>query len=207
MGSSSINQAFGRLIERELASRGYHVTRKGIASAGLARPDYRDMNEIVEALPISKKTSAVLVYLGMNDGQALYLRPHERDASRRRFLPWSDARWGAVYRRRVREFVEPICRRGARRAILLLPVDVKRPRLQRRLERIRKLLTQAASASSCAVSVPTAGDLGQFGLGAALRREDGFHMSPLGAQLVWRRIRGQALRLLEPRTSASRWGG
>lgn len=208
MGSSSINHAFGRIIERELSSRGYRVTRKGVASAGLARPDYRDMNEIVERLPISTRTSAVLIYLGMNDGQAIWLRPHERDASRRSFLPWSDARWSAVYRRRVREFLEPICGRGARRAIVLLPVDVKRSRLQRRLDRIRTLLTQAASASSCAVSLSTAGDLDQFALGGqARRRKDGFHMSPRGARLVWHRIRGKALRLVEAWPSTSSWDG
>jgi hypothetical protein len=64
VGSSSVNQAFGRIIARELRGRGYRVRRKGVTSAGLARPDYRDMRTIVEELPIGEQTSAVFIYLG-----------------------------------------------------------------------------------------------------------------------------------------------
>ncbi len=197
VGSSSMNQSLGHIITRELEQRGYRVTRKGVSAAGLARPDYRNMNEIVGSLPISDDTAAVFVYLGMNDAQALWLEPRERRAFGRQFLPWSDARWDALYTRRARDFFEGICQRGAQRTIVLLPVDVQRDRLQRRLKRIRALQAQAASSSSCAVALSTAGDMGRFEVsGVPMRLRDGLHMSFPGASVVWRRIQHQALRLV-----------
>src|SRR5688572_25775562 len=56
IGSSSFNQDFGHIIAGELARRGYAVTRKGVSGAGLARPDYRDMTQELEALPIGAQT-------------------------------------------------------------------------------------------------------------------------------------------------------
>lgn len=207
VGSSSMNQSLGHLISRELSRRGYRVTRKGVSAAGLARPDYRDMTQIMEELPINGATAAVFVYLGMNDAQALWLRPDERPAYGRAFLPWTDQRWEALYVQRAQVLFERICERGAQRAIILLPVDVKRDRLQRRLARIRALQTRAASSSSCGVALSTAGDLGRFDkAGASLRLPDGLHMSERGARAVWGRIQAEALRLVasaEPRPEPS----
>jgi hypothetical protein len=197
VGSSSMNQALGRLIEHELERLGYSVTRKAVSAAGLARPDYRDMNAIVEELPISSSTAAVFIYIGMNDAQSIWLRPGEQLAFGRTYLPWTDARWQGLYVQRAQEFFERICERGAQRAIVLLPVDVKRERLQTRLKRIRELQAQAASSSSCAVALSTAGDLGRFdSAGASLRKRDGLHMSSRGAHAVWRRIQAEALHLV-----------
>src|SRR6266496_6074949 len=66
VGSSSFNQPFGHIIEQELERRGYRVTRKGVDGAGLARPDFHDMNQELDALPIGHGTAAVFVYLGVN---------------------------------------------------------------------------------------------------------------------------------------------
>src|SRR5688572_21946832 len=197
VGSSSMNQALGHLIARELEQRGYRVMRKGVSAAGLARPDYRDMNQIMDELPISSDTAAVFIYLGMNDAQAMWLWPNERRAFGRQFLPWSDSRWDGLYTRRAQQFFERIRQRGAHRTIVLLPVDVQRDRLQHRLERIRDLQTRAAQASSCAVAISTEGDMGRFEVaGVAKRKRDGLHLSPLGASAVWRRIEADALRLV-----------
>jgi hypothetical protein len=210
VGSSSVNQAFGKLIARELRRRGYRVGRKGVTSAGLARPDFRDMRSIVERLPIGRKTSAVFIYLGMNDAQALWLYPSERSTPHRRYLSWHDRRWSALYMRRTRELVEHICRRGARRAIVILPVDVRRGRLQRRLKRIRALQAQAAASSTCGVALATGGDEGRYVVnGTPLRQRDGFHLTPAGATVVWKRIRAKALRAIggrAPVASASPYG-
>jgi lysophospholipase L1-like esterase len=139
----------------------------------------------------------VFIYLGMNDAQAMWLWPNERRAYGRQFLPWSDARWEALYVQRAQSFFERICQRGAHRTIVLLPVDVQRDRLQQRLKRIRELQARAAAASSCAVAVSTEGDMGRFEVaGVAKRKRDGLHLSPLGASAVWRRIEAQALRLV-----------
>jgi hypothetical protein len=198
IGSSSFNQSFGRIITRELERRGYQVTRKGVSGAGLARPDFQDMNQVLEALPISANTAAVFVYVGVNDAQPVWLYPHERDASGVTSLAFGEAEWDVVYARRAREFLRRICERGARRAVVLLPVDVTSYELQRRLDHIRELQVDAAADTTCAVTVPTAGDAGQFeAAGVAKRLPDGYHMSPPGAQIVWERIEPEVLRLLE----------
>lgn len=204
IGSSSIHQAFGRLISRELGELGYRVQRKAVTSAGLARPDFRDMQRIVEALPIGEKTAAVVVYLGTNDAQPLWLRPRERTRADRKFLPWRHPRWSTVYRERVRQLMARICQRGAGRALMVLPVDVTRPRLQRRLHRIRALQAQAAEQTSCGLALPTAGD--EVRLAASrrsqIRHRDGFHMTAKGAKVVWDRIRGAARRALQLRAGS-----
>jgi hypothetical protein len=198
VGSSSFNQSFGHLIARELAQRGFQVTRKGVSGAGLARPDLHDMHEVLETLPIGNNTAAVFVYLGVNDAQSVWLYPHERDASGAASVPFGGSDWEAVYGRRTHDFLERICQRGAQRAIVLLPVDVNRPDMQRRLDRVRELQVRAASQTSCAVVVSTAGDVGQFEVaGQAKRMADGYHMSALGAQIVWERIEPQVERLLD----------
>jgi len=205
IGSSSVGQSLGRVIERELEQRGYHVSRKGVSSAGLSRPDHRDMHKLIEDLPISRKTAAVFVYLGVNDAQALWLRPPERGPSGREYLPWSDARWSGLYSERARQLVERICQRGARRAFLVLPVDVKRERLQQRLQRIRKLQARAVARTSCGVALATSGDEPSFdGTDEPLRRRDGFHLTQQGAEVVWKRIRAKTVAALRQRPSPRR---
>ena len=112
-------------------------------------------------------------------------------------VPFGTEDWEAAYARRTREFLGKICERGARRAIVILPIDVNRPDLQQRLHRIRDVQERAASITTCAVTLETAGDLGDFELeGVQKRLPDGFHMSALGAQIVWDRILPKVLGLL-----------
>jgi hypothetical protein len=197
VGSSSFNQTFGHIIAQELERLGYQVTRKGVSGAGLARPDFQDMNQVLETLPVGDDTAAVFVYLGVNDAQAVWLYPHERSSVGAVAVPFGATDWDAVYARRTREFLERICQRGARKAIVLLPVDVNRPDLQERLRRIREIQVRAAAETRCAVVVQTAGDEGHFEVaGSPTRLPDGFHMSERGAQIVWGRIEAQVLQLL-----------
>jgi hypothetical protein len=113
------------------------------------------------------------------------------------WLPFGSEDWEAAYARRTREFLGRICERGAGRAVVILPIDVNRPELQQRLHRIRDVQERAASITTCAVTVETAGDLGQFDVaGVHKRMRDGFHMSTLGAQIVWERIQPEVLSLL-----------
>jgi hypothetical protein len=197
VGSSSFNQSFGRLITRELERRGYQVARKGVSGAGLARPDFRDMNDVLETLPIGPGTAAVFVYIGVNDAQAVWLHPHERGASGLTAIPFGAPDWDTVYARRTRQFLERICQRGAKRAVVLLPVDVDRPDMQRRLEHVRELQVQAATGTSCAVAVSTSGDEGRFEAGGTPKRlPDGYHMSSRGARIVWNRIEPTVMQLL-----------
>jgi hypothetical protein len=203
VGSSSFNQSFGHIIARELERRGYQVVRKGVSGAGLARPDFRDMNQVLETLPIGPGTAAVFVYIGVNDAQAVWLYPHERGVSGLASVPFGGADWDAVYTRRTRAFLERICERGARRAVVLLPVDVDRPHMQRRLDHVRQLQVQAAAETSCAVVVSTAGDAGRFDAGGTAKRlPDGYHMSSRGARIVWNRIEPMVVQLLAAQAPA-----
>jgi hypothetical protein len=186
------------MIARELERWGYQVTRKGVSGAGLARPDFRDMNQVLAELPIGSNTAAVFVYLGVNDAQAAWLYPHERSAAGSSSVAFGGAEWDTIYTRRVRDFLQRICERGARRALVLLPVDVNRSDMQRRLERVRDLQARAASDTTCAAVISTAGDAGQFEVaGVPKRMPDGYHLSSQGAQIVWERIQPQVVRLLE----------
>jgi hypothetical protein len=205
VGSSSVRQAFGRILVRSLERRGYRVQLEGVTSAGLARPDFRDIHSIMDNLPVHRATAIVLLYLGTNDAQSLWLHPHERSASGRAWLAWGDPSWSRVYERRARRLFDRLCERGAGRVVAILPVDVEPARLQRRLQRIRKLQARAAVASKCAEAISTSGDWGRFEVGGkALRRRDGFHMTPQGARAVWNRIRRGALPLAAEPTGRQR---
>jgi hypothetical protein len=194
VGSSSIAGSFGRLIAAELESKGYQVTRKGVVGAGLARPDYRDMREVIRSIPIDETTAAVFVYLGTNDGQAIWLSPDERMRPSERWLSWRDQRWPSVYLRRAQRLYEGICRRGAQRAVVLMPVEVVSPRLERRLKRIRALQEQAAQRTVCATAFSTTGRDRRFSVGGRpTRLADGFHMTKTGARLAWERVKQRAL--------------
>jgi hypothetical protein len=198
VGSSSVQSTFGRVIAADLEQRGYQVTRRGIVSAGLARPDFCDLREVVDSMPIDQDTAAVFVYVGVNDGQAIWLRPSERQRDEGRWLPWRDLRWAEVYERRARNLFRSICERGARQAVVMLPVEVNKASLEHKLRRIRRLQREAALDTSCAMAVSTAGENGLFVRdGRRLRLLDGFHMSPHGARLVWNRVRRRVLQLAD----------
>jgi hypothetical protein len=200
IGSSSFNQSFGRMIAADLERQGYEVTRRGVSSSGFARPDVEDMAKLAEKLPINAQTSAVFVYLGMNDAQALRLQPNEQRTPEEIWVRWNEDRWNEVYLQRARTFFDAICRRGAKSIIVLLPVDVDVERLQSRLPRVRQVLSDAAQGTTCAIAVSTAGDLGRFSTsGESRRMADGVHMSTEGAQRVWSRIRSQVLSLIRTR--------
>ncbi len=194
IGSSSVRGTFGRIISDDLESWGFDVTRRGVVSAGLARPDFFDFGEALEEIQIGENTAAVFLYVGMNDGQSIWLRPNERRGQVRPWLSWHDPRWPDVYTDRARELLQSICARGARQAIVLLPIETPKARLEGKMQRIRRLQRRAAQDASCATAVSTGGENGQFRLnGRRLRTHDGFHMTASGAQLVWRRIQQRAL--------------
>jgi hypothetical protein len=198
VGSSSVNDWFGQVITQDLRKRGFEVERRGFSAAGFSRPDFRDMLQTVEALPIDADTALVLVYLGMNDAQALWLRPEERESGAE-WIKWGEPGWEEIYQRRAQAYLAALCERGAQRTVVLLPVDVTRPSMQRRLERIRAAQARAASLTSCATAVPTTGDVGRFRVdGKATRAKDGIHMSRQGAQVLWKRVRAPVLEQVEP---------
>lgn len=199
VGSSSIKSTFGKIIAADLERWGFEVARHGIVAAGLARPDLFDLHQIVDELPIDSRTAAVVLYVGVNDGQALWLYPDEEEEFGVQRLAWHDPRWDELYTRRAVTLFRSICERGAQRAIVLLPIEIDKPSLERKMRRIRQLQAQAAQQTSCAAAVSTAGERGHFSRGGkALRRRDGVHMSIPGAQVVWSRAWQRVQPLLPP---------
>lgn len=189
VGSSSIKSTFGKIIAADLEGWGFEVGRHGIVAAGLARPDLFDLHQIVDGLPIDSQTATVVLYVGVNDGQALWLYPDEQEEFGVRRLAWHDPRWDELYTRRAVTLFQSICERGAERAIVLLPIEIDKPSLERKMRRIRQLQEQAAQKTSCATAVSTEVDRGRFSRnGKALRRRDGVHMSMEGARVLWSRV-------------------
>lgn len=197
VGSSSVRGILGDVMGRDLERKGYAVERFGVSSAGLARPDFRDMQALVANLSIAPDTAVVFVYLGVNDGQSIWLRPGDREHPDEPWLRWNDPRWPSVYRKRAQQLYESMCKRGAQRVIVILPVQVVKPSLERRLRRIRTLQREAAERVSCALALSTTGDDETFTVkGEPTRQRDGFHLTRVGAELVWQRVKSQARRKL-----------
>jgi hypothetical protein len=198
-GSSSMNGSLGHLMADDFAELGFRVSRHGYSAAGLARPDFRDMRQTLDQLPIERSATSVVLYIGGNDAQSLWLSPSERisQGSDDQWLTWRDPRWPSVYEARARELISSLCARGAQYAIVLPPADVMSARLQSRLDRVRPALQRAAEATHCGRFVSTRGDAGHFVVdGEPLRAIDGVHMTRSGALRVWKRIRETVLSLV-----------
>jgi uncharacterized protein len=197
-GSSTMNGALGHLMAADFEQLGFEVTRKGISSAGLARPDFKDIPQILGGFPIRRTATSVVLYIGGNDAQSIWLRPEERTAEDvKPWVFWKDERWPGIYETRMNKLLKSLCDRGVQHAFVLPPADVTLPRLQTRLERVRKIQQRAVKASQCGRFISTAGDHGNFELdGQPLRAPDGVHMNRAGASLMWTRIRERMFSLL-----------
>ncbi|MBX3197935.1 MAG: hypothetical protein KF894_07295 [Labilithrix sp.] len=194
VGSSSVNDAFGDVVVDALEREGYDVVRRGYPSAGLSRPDFRNMATELSSMRIGPSTDAVMLYLGGNDAQALWLEEKERSKGGDAWIKWEEKGWSDVYERRVRQLVDGICARGARRVVVLPPADVVSAKMQRRLDRVRSLQQRAASTSKCGRAVATTGDEGALAAdGTRLRGPGGVHMTHTGANRVWDRVSGRVL--------------
>jgi hypothetical protein len=205
IGSSSMNGAFGHVLAKDFAQLGFKVTRRGYTSAGLARPDFRDVRDLIAHIPISNLHTRVLLYFGGNDAQSIWLRPEERKAlgAERPWLSWNDERWSAIYEARAKELIDTLCARNAQQVVVVAPADVKRAGLQARLPRIRASLRRATGSTACGRYVSTAGDVNHFSVHShVLRTRDGVHMTRTGALRVWQRVRDQVVALFsEPHDS------
>lgn len=197
VGSSSVNDAFGDIVVEKLEREGYAVARHGYPSAGLSRPDFRNMHATLAQMPIGPSTSAVVLYLGGNDAQPLWLEPSERGRDGEAWVKWGEARWSEIYEKRVRHLIDATCTRGAQRVIVLPPVDVVGKRMQSKLERVRTLQEHAAASSKCGRAVRTTGDAADLQTEAKrLRGPEGVHMTHVGAARVWGRVGARLLSLI-----------
>lgn len=181
IGSSSVNGAFGRLIERELELAGMRVRRVAHSATGLARPDYFDWQAEIARLGDLHAMRGVLVTLGGNDTQPIRLTqadPHEGHEA----IRWADeARWSALYSGRVTRFVDGLCAAGAPRVLVILPNDGVSDTWSERVHRVQEAQVAGTRASRCGVvvdtrSVPTRDPRATV---------DGVHLSRRGSRSVW----------------------
>lgn len=214
LGSSSMNGSFGDEIVRGLKRLGYTVDKRGKSSSGFARPDYHDWHAEIRSLPIDKNTTGAVIYLGTNDAQALHLRPAERRKLRRKrkWLPWKHRAWIPTYASRVSAFARALCKRGVHRVAVITPVDVVKPRLRARLQKVRTALARGARPVPCSRAFTGRGDLRRI-LGEQrrarqaklrksrkrkskarrpppkrLRQPDGTHLTREGSRRAWKRV-------------------
>lgn len=210
IGSSSMGGSLGWIIQRRLQEVGHVVRRKYRTAAGLCRPDFYDWHEAVRELPITDHTKAVVVYLGGNDGQGIWLHPEERKVSPDRRWPskwirFGTPEWAPAYRDRVTALVDDICELGARRVLWLSIVNSRGERWERKYAAIRPVQRDGVGRSKCGVYVDTTGDTAVLGTReerrhARLRTSDGVHATRLGARTIWARIGDVVLREVEARS-------
>ena len=197
IGSSSVKGALGRRLAKGLERDGFKATRWGRSASGLSRLDYYDWFDAVTDLPIGDKTAGVIVYVGVNDPQGLWLYPHERK-TRSKWIRWHEKNWGKVYRERVVMLINALCALGVPKVAMLTPVDVNWSRLQDRLVRVRRLQIEGARQSKCGIAVSSSGDLlhlkDKIERRESRRARDGYHLTGFGGDIVWERIRYRIVR-------------
>ncbi len=203
IGSSSVRGMMGRTFVRNLVRAGYDAKRIGKSASGLARLDYHDWISLVSTLPISERTVAIIVYVGVNDPQGIWLRPSERVKPSAKWHRWHKPGWSDRYRDRVVELINALCIRGVPNVVFVTPVDVRWPSLQRRLRRIRRLQIEGSRDSACGHVVSGSGDKlfieDRIEKRRPRRLRDGYHMTYYGAQLLYDRISRRLHRLLQNR--------
>lgn len=193
LGSSSVNGAFGRLIERELERRGVDVLRHGRSATGLSRPDFFDWEAHVGRATTLRHARGALILLGGNDAQSLFLREHELRLStgrRRTWVEWNDERgWRAAYRGRTKALVDALCAAGVPKVMVVVPADGTLEGWLSRIVRVQEEQLEGARLSRCGRGLDTRGAAPRDG-----DTLDGVHLSGTGARRVWARVGDELLR-------------
>lgn len=200
IGDSMISGGFGLYLARSLGKDlGYAVTRRGVPSTGLARPDFFDWMEEARELVGDEPFDASVVMVGGNDVQGLYMGPKE-------WIRWQDEGWADEYAHRVAALAELLAPDDQRLFWVGMPV-MKPERLHSRMGRINtiyraemairrrsefidiwSLLAGPDGAYADRVDVPSPD--GEVRAGVRVRAGDGIHLTVAGARLLADHVRG-----------------
>ena len=195
IGDSNFFGPLGRVLSRELARRGYHVTLVAKSASGLAHPQFFNWFQTVPDLLRTCNPDIVIALFGGNDGQPITrLRGNEPSrVSFRDRIPWD-----AAYKTRVRELAE-LLRGTAPEVFLLSPTNRPEP-ARARVVRIKGLQQDAVRdlARVHAVDLfPFSTDpdgaylrtgIDPDGRAVGYRRPDGIHLTPAGGEVVGRQL-------------------
>lgn len=193
LGDSNIRGALGIVLERDLEAVGHDVTRYGVPSSGLARPDFFDWSLTAKGLAEMVNPDVVLVMFGANDTQRIKGRSGET-------IHWRDeSAWRAAYTRRWHALVRAL--KGAdRRVIVLGPTNRRSERHVAALQRVREIQQAVCSATTGVLWLdlfPHSTDergrhlhegFDVFGKRVRLRMSDGRHLTRRGGVEVARRL-------------------
>ncbi|MGB0590061.1 MAG: DUF459 domain-containing protein [Myxococcota bacterium] len=210
IGDSNIRGALGIVLERDLEAVGHEVTRYGVPSSGLARPDFFDWSLTAKGLAEMVSPDVVLVMFGANDTQRIKGRSGET-------IHWRDEpAWRSAYTRRWGALVRAL-RGPDRRVIVLGPTNRRSARHVAALQRVREV-QQAVTASMSGVEwldlFPHSTDsqgrhlhegFDVFGKRVRFRMSDGRHLTRRGGVEVARRllISFAEMGILSSRTAAN----
>ena len=193
IGDSNIRGALGIVLERDLEAVGHDVTRYGVPSSGLARPDFFDWSLTAKGLAEMVDPDVVLVMFGANDTQRIKGRKGET-------IHWRDeSAWRSAYTRRWYALTRAL-KGDDRRVIVLGPTNRRSERHVAALQRVRAVQREVCDALSGVMWLdlfPHSSDsegehlhkgFDVFGKRVRLRMSDGRHLTRRGGIEVARRL-------------------
>jgi len=193
LGDSNIRGALGIVLERDLEAMGHDVTRYGVPSSGLARPDFFDWALTARGLAEMVSPDLVLVMFGANDTQRL--KHPERGT-----IHWrEEAAWRVAYTERWQTLATAL--QGPDRTVVVLgPTNRRSARHVAALQRVRDVQREVAASLAGVVWLDlfphTTDGSGEhlhkgfdvFGKRVRLRMSDGRHLTRRGGIEVARRL-------------------
>ncbi len=188
-----IATAFGEYLQSGLETRhSYPVRRRGKSSSGLARPDFFDWMSEAQRLEGAYTPGAVVVMMGGNDAQGLYLGP-------RRWEMWGTRTWRKLYAERVRQFADLLTERERPLFWIGLPT-VRSSQYRRKIALINEIIRDEMTSRPHGNFVSTWHTLAapdgrytdRIALGRKLvkvRDSDGVHLTIAGAHVLENYVR------------------
>ncbi|GMV41791.1 MAG: hypothetical protein AMXMBFR64_35070 [Myxococcales bacterium] len=190
VGSSSMKGALGNVLESTLRQwSNVEVTRVGVGSSGLARPDFYDWMAEIDRLKGQVQPHVVVINIGANDAQGAW--------SSKGWIRWGRPAWRQIYAERVDAILQTT--RG-RRVFWVGPPNMRDTLFSRRLRDISDIIEQRVAAHPHARFVDayslTSDDKGAYvdalvdfqGGTIPSRTLDGIHFTRKGAFLIAARI-------------------
>jgi|GEM_PF-1371872 len=111
IGSSTLGSVLGPMLQRILKDEGVEMHRWGRASSGLARPDFHDWVKLAPGLMRKHKPDIVVVSLGTNDFQPLFVR-------KGKWIHLESDKWESTYAKRVDKLLTQLAGKDKQRLVV-----------------------------------------------------------------------------------------